>query len=151
MTENITVEIQDAIKKNLPEMVGKELNKILSNYEVLKVQLSTAQDQNKKHLKEYQEIRELDRQYEENETKRLSNLEKERELNTKEEILKIREENAKQRVDEIRNLTETVFQSNRMNYGVNLTKSCGGEYDNSTGRTAPFRIETTNGTISENS
>lgn len=121
--ENISVEFQEIINKNLPHAVGSELQKVLAKAEKDAETVKFLQAENEKLKQEIKALREKEVEFDNAQAREKQASEKLREYNTKLEILKIREDHAKERVQEIKSLTERVFGSNRMNYNVNLNGS----------------------------
>lgn len=121
-------QIQKAIAESLPEATAGELKKYLEKADAAKTDLKLLQ----------QDYDELAANYEDatGELRRLRDLKLKRETIDQEnatlavdrmkhdmdvQMLELREQHAKDRVLEIRNMTETVFKSNRMNYNLDLS------------------------------
>lgn len=117
----LSEEIKKAIQSNLSGLCADELKKFIE----------VSQENNKKVHRleaELEELRTTNRQLDgfrqkviAVEQKERANAAKENELFIKEEILKMREKHAVDRVEEIRRLTDVVFQSNRLSYNMNLS------------------------------
>lgn len=122
MTE-LNKEIKEAIDKNLPSLVGDQLKQVLIDYDRIKEANEDQEKQIKQLTKKFNDIDNLNRQYSENE--QISNEldAKEIDLKAREALLEFKEKEWALRLGDIKEITKTVFQSNRFNYAVDVNRS----------------------------
>ena len=113
--------IRAAIKDNLSESVSKELQSYLSELESDREELRREQKENLKLTEELADLKDREVAWGRCEEAEEVNATRHAELEKREALLELREKHAEERVDEIRNLTSTVFQSNRIGYNLNLS------------------------------
>ncbi|MDC7221568.1 MAG: hypothetical protein PQJ59_16660 [Spirochaetales bacterium] len=129
-------DIQEAIKKNMPEMVGKELQDLIKEYEAKKVELREKNDiidslesSMKKQESELSALKKTVKTYGDLVERESVIQSKEQELAIKEAVLAVREETADLRVNDHKEMFSQVFK-NRITRESVLTpiKIDNGEY-----------------------
>lgn len=118
---SINENIQKAIKESLPEAVAGELKEYLEETEDLKEENKWLRKENDELKEENGNLRNLKSRLDSVELREKQAEKLNQDLNLREAVLKVREEHVEERVNEIRNLTQTVFRSNRMNYNLDLS------------------------------
>lgn len=143
---NLSDKLLQIIQEGLPAATAGELKKYIEQAQKNETELNNAVkligDQNEE-LKVLRPLR--DREHNVAAREVVANV-RDVELRIKEEILKVKETHATERVSEIRNLTNTVFQSNRLGYNLNLNST---HYDPA-GPSNNYNSTTSNETITGN-
>lgn len=120
MAMELNSSIQKAIQDSLPLAVAGELKDYIATAQKTAEAYSALQQVYITLKADYDRLLKLELR-ENDVTKREEALrENDRDIKTRLQLVTMREEHAKERIDEIKNLTATVFQSNRMNYNVSL-------------------------------
>lgn len=118
------------INESLPGMVGSELKQVLEQGQKDKARADEYEQKNIELSKEVSELKCLKLDRTEVQQRESSVRAEERELEITKKLLELEKKLINERLEDIKNLTSTVFQSNRLGYNISLD---GYKYDNNTG------------------
>jgi hypothetical protein len=117
---SITEQVQKAINENLPALAAGELKNFIAEAEANKAALAASRKElDDLRAKQHKFIRFEERESDVTSREKAAYV-REQKLALDEAVLKVKQECENQRVSEIRNLVQTVFQSNRLDYALNL-------------------------------
>lgn len=127
---SINEDIQRAIDKNLSSEVASRLKDFIFDAEQKAVELKAYIKENEAFKIELNVLRALETKKGELEQRERSLDHDEAKLDVEKQVLEVKEKCAQSRIDDIKELTRTVFGSNRLNYNLSLHQS---DYNSTTG------------------
>lgn len=138
---NISEKVLQAISTELPSVVAGELKLFIDHAQTDKRELDNLRILTTGQQVELDKFRAIENQENDLKTRQASINARERKLELDEAVFKAKNESESRRIEEIRGLVQTVFQSNRLNYNLNLGIPNEDKYGNNTTKQIYGNIE----------